>query len=124
MQSRKLTDKELPIMQFLWNSGALFVREIVEMYPEPRPHFNTVATQVRILEEKGYVEHEVIGGSHRFRAIVSRDALARRSLAATVKSFFDNSYKNVVSALVSEEKISLDELREIIDLVDKSKKDN
>ncbi len=50
-----LTEKEAPIMQMLWEHGPMFVREMVELYDEPRPHFNTVSTQVRILEEKGWV---------------------------------------------------------------------
>ena len=50
-------------MSLLWNRGPLFVREMLECFPEPRPHFNTVSTTVRNLEEKGYVGHEVVGGT-------------------------------------------------------------
>ncbi|MDE5941826.1 MAG: BlaI/MecI/CopY family transcriptional regulator, partial [Muribaculaceae bacterium] len=112
-----LTEKEACIMQMLWDRGPLFVRDMVELYPEPRPHFNTVATQVRILEEKGYVGHEVFGGSHRFYAIARKNDFRDRSLAEVIRNYFDNSYKSVVSALAQEEKISVDELREIIDLI-------
>ncbi len=59
-----LTEKEGEIMNILWDHGPLFVREMLEYYPEPRPHFNTVATTVRILESKGYVAHDVFGTSH------------------------------------------------------------
>lgn len=52
-----LTERETEIMQMLWDRGPLFVREMLEIYPEPKPHFNTIATLVRILEEKGYVGH-------------------------------------------------------------------
>ena len=64
-----LTEKEAPIMHMLWENGSMFVREMVELYPEPKPHFNTVSTLVRILEDKGYVGHEVVGTSHRFYAV-------------------------------------------------------
>ena len=113
-----LTEKEACIMQMLWDRGPLFVRDMVELYPEPRPHFNTVATQVRILEEKGYVGHEVLGGSHRFYATARKNDFRDRSLAEVIRNYFDNSYKSVVSALAQEEKISVDELREIIDLIE------
>ena len=53
----KLTEKESEIMSMLWETGGMFVREMLERYPEPKPHVNTVSTTVRILEEKGYVEH-------------------------------------------------------------------
>ena len=115
-----LTEKEGEIMNILWDHGPLFVREILEYYPEPRPHFNTVATTVRILESKGYVDHEVLGTSHRFKAIVERKKLSSRSLADVIRNYFGNSYKMAVSALVEEEKISVDELKEIVDLIEKN----
>ena len=115
-----LTEKEAFIMNILWDSERpLYVREILEKYPEPRPHFNTVATTVRILEDKGYVAHEVVGGSHRFIAIASRDDFRARGLADLIRDYFAGSYKSAVSALVEEEKISVDELREIIDIIEK-----
>ncbi len=117
-----LTEKEREIMDMLWAHGPLFVREMVELYPEPQPHFNTVATTVRILESKGFVDHEVFGTSHRFRAIVARDSLSSRSLADVIRNYFGNSYKKAVSALVEEEKISLDELKEIVELVESKSK--
>lgn len=105
-------------MQLLWNHGPMFVREMLELYPEPKPHFNTVATTVRILEEKGYVSHEVVGNSHRFHTVAARDDFRSRSLSEVIRNYFDNSYKSAVSALIEEEKISVDELREIIDLIE------
>lgn len=117
-----LTEKEREIMNLLWEHGPLFVREMVDLYPEPHPHFNTVATTVRILESKGFVEHEVCGTSHRFHAVADRDGLSRRSLADVIRNYFGNSYKKAVSALVEEEKISVDELKEILELVEQKSK--
>lgn len=119
-----LTEKEAVIMNMLWSEGPLFVREMLERYPEPRPHFNTVATTVRILEDKGYVAHEVVGASHRFRAVADRNDFRERSLAEVVRNYFDNSYKNAVSALAEEEKISVDELREIIEIIETRNRKN
>jgi len=113
-----LTEKETAIMQMLWDRGPLFVREMVELYPEPKPHFNTVATLVRILEDKGYVGHEKLGNSHRFYAIAQKSDFSRRSLGEVIRDYFNNSYKNAVSALVEDEKISVDELKEIISIIE------
>ena len=66
----KLTEKESEIMSMLWETGGMFVREMLERYPEPKPHVNTVSTTVRILEEKGYVGHEQVGGSYRYHALL------------------------------------------------------
>lgn len=117
-----LTEKEMAIMQLLWGRGPLFVREMVELYPEPKPHFNTLSTLVRILEDKGYVGHEVLGNSHRFYAIARKEDFRERSLAEVIRNYFDNSYKSAVSALAREEKISVDELKEIIEIIEKNKK--
>lgn len=123
-KAQDLTPKETEIMKMLWNRGPMFVREIVECYPEPRPHFNTVATTVRILEDKGYVEHEVVGGSHRFRAIASLNGVRRRKLREVIGNFFNNSYSSMVSSLIEDEHISVDELKELIDMVEKHRKEN
>lgn len=88
-----LTEKESVIMHMLWERGPMFVREMVDLYPEPRPHVNTVATLVRILEEKGYVAHEVLGGAHRFYAVADKNDFRDRSLSEIIRNYFGNSYK-------------------------------
>ena len=113
-----LTEKEKILMQMLWENGPMFVREMLEIYPEPKPHFNTISTVMRILEGKGHVAHEVFGPTYRYYAVARKEFFMKKSLAQLVKDYFNNSYKNAVSALVEEEKISVDELREIIDLVE------
>ena len=118
----KLSDRETEIMGMLWKQGPLYVRQMVEGYPDPKPHFNTVSTTVRILEDKGYVGHESISGSHRYFAIAQASDFAERSLAQVIKSFFDGSARAAVSALVKEEKLSGEELREIIEMVEKGDK--
>lgn len=113
-----LTEKEAVIMNLLWDNGPLFVREMLERYPEPKPHFNTIATTVRILEGKGYVGHEVFGPSHRFHAVAQREDFRDRSLADVIRDYFGNSYKSAVSMLVKEEKLSVEDLKEIIDMIE------
>lgn len=119
-KTKKLTEKEAEIMERLWADGPMTVRELLERYDDPRPHFNTVSTIVRILVDKGFVEH--VGqknGAYLYGAAVKPADFGRRSLAQVVKSYFNNSYSSVVSALVKEEKISVEELREIIDMIEK-----
>lgn len=108
-------------MQQLWAQGPLTVREILATYSEPRPHFNTISTLVRILVDKGYVEHKgTRDGAFLFQAKVGPEFFSTSSLASVVRNFFNDSYRAAVSALVEDEKISLDELREIIDMVEKA----
>ncbi len=101
-------------MQLFWQHGPLFVQQIVAMMPDPKPHFNTISTQVRTLEQKGYVAHEAFGGTHQYRAVVSEEDFSRLTLRSVIDRYFERSYLGAVSALVEEEKISVEELRELI----------
>ncbi|MDE5997998.1 MAG: BlaI/MecI/CopY family transcriptional regulator [Muribaculaceae bacterium] len=114
-----LTEKEAELMNMLWDKGPLFVREMVDLYHNPKPHFNTVATTIRILEGKGYVGHEVLGNSHRFYAISDKSEFRSKSLGDVIRNFFGNSYKIAISSLIEEEKISIDEVKEILELIEK-----
>lgn len=119
-----LTEKEAVIMNLLWDRGPLFVREMLEAYPEPKPHFNTIATTVRILEGKGYVAHEVFGPTHRFYAVAQREDFRDKSLADVIRDYFGNSYRSVVSTLVKEEKLSVDDLKDIIRMIEDNTPDS
>lgn len=108
-------------MDMFWQHGPMFVRELVELCPEPRPHFNTVSTQVRILEGNGFLKHEAFGNSFRYEPAISEKEYGRRSLAGVIKNYFDDSYLSAVSAFVKEKKISVDELKGLIEQIEKGK---
>lgn len=118
-----LTEREYDILKILWsgNEEGMTVREIVAAHTEPRPHVNTVATIVKIMEEKGTVSHKDGGAAFRYLPAKTREDVRERSLKNIVSDFFNNSYKNAVSALVEEEKISIEELREIIRKVEEGR---
>lgn len=118
---KRLTPKEEEIMGCFWQYGPLFVRELLEKLPEPKPHFNTVSTFVRGLEAKGWLTHEQIGNSYRYVPAVDASEYRDRSLRGLVNRFFDRSYVSFVSSLVKEEKISTDELRELIERIESQK---
>ncbi|MDE6198649.1 MAG: BlaI/MecI/CopY family transcriptional regulator [Muribaculaceae bacterium] len=119
----QLTDKEEELMHLLWEHGPMFVSSLVELYPEPKPHFNTVSTVIRRLEAKGFVNHKEISGSFQYYAVAEMEQFRSRSLGRIIKSYFKGSYYGAVSTLVAEEKISADELRELLDLVEQKSKD-
>ena len=110
----KLTKREEQLMRIFWEHGPLFVRELVEMADEPKPHFNTLSTWVRLLEAKGYLGHESFGSTYRYYPLISEQEFGRGTLTNVVGRYFKDSYMGAVSALVEEEKISLDDLRELI----------
>ena len=116
---KKLTKKEEEIMNLFWDKGALFVKELLELYAEPKPHFNTLSTMVRTLEANGYVGHKAYGNSYQYYPIVTREEYAGSSFKGIISSYFNNSYLSAVSALVKEEKITVDELKELIEQIEK-----
>lgn len=113
-----LTAKEEEIMGFFWEKGPLFVKELLAFYSDPKPHFNTLSTIVRGLEEKGYLSHEAFGNTYRYFAIVSNDEFRSRTLKGVISKYFNNSYLNAVSSLVKKEEISVDELKQLIEEVE------
>ena len=116
---KRLTPKEEQVMELLWDYGPLFVREMLEYYEEPRPHFNTVSTVVRMLEEQGFIDHTAYGRNHQYFAAISREEFNKRTLKGVISKYFNNSYLGAVSTLIKEEDISLDELKELIHEVEK-----
>ncbi len=115
---KKLTNKEKEIMELYWQHGPMFVRELQEHYAEPRPHFNTLSTMVRLLEKNGFLGHKQFGNTYQYYALVSEKEYGRSSLAGVIHNYFDNSYLSAVSSFVKEEKISVDELKQLIEQIE------
>ena len=105
-------------MNLFWDKGAMFVKELLELYDEPKPHFNTISTMVRTLEANGYVDHKAYGNSYQYYPVISREDYAGSSFKGLISSYFNNSYLSAVSALVKEEKISVEELKELIEQIE------
>ena len=99
----------------------MFVRELRDLYPEPKPQFTTLSTQVRKLEVEGFIDHKDYGPTYQYFAKVTREEYKSRSLVGLIDKYFDNSFINAISALVKEDKVSVDELKELIDLIEKGK---
>ena len=118
---KRLTAKEEEVMGWFWEKGPLFVRELLSFYDEPKPHFNTLSTVVRGLEEKGFVGHKAYGNTYQYYATVSREDYRRGTLRGVISKYFDNSYLGVVSSLVQEEKISVEELKALIKQVEEGR---
>ncbi|WP_396168511.1 BlaI/MecI/CopY family transcriptional regulator [Flavobacterium sp.] len=117
----KLTNKEEEIMHILWKLKKAFVKDIMEKIVEEKPHYNTLSTIVRNLEEKGYVGYNAYGKTHQYFPIVSIEDYRKAFMNTAINHYFNSSYKNLVSYFAEEEKISAEELREILALIEKKK---
>lgn len=121
---KHLTNREEEIMDIFWEKGSLYVKEIVDEMSDPKPHYNTISTIVRGLEEKGFLDHEQFGNTHRYNPIISKEEFCRTTIKNIVDKYFNKSYSSVVSMFVKEEKISLEEIKELIRLTETSKAKN
>jgi len=107
---KSLTKAEEQVMQTLWKLEKAFLRELVEAQPNPKPHQNTVATILKILVEKEFVGIEVFGRTHRYYPLVSKEAYSKSTMKNMVKSYFEGSFSNVVSFMVKENNLSVEDL--------------
>ena len=113
----KLTNKEEEIMQIIWDLDECFVKDVIDKLPDPKPPYTTISSIVRILENKGFVDHKAYGNTHQYFPIVSKEAYGKQTFKNVVNKYFDNSFKSVVSFLIKEEKLSKDEIVELMDLI-------
>jgi len=118
---QKLTNKEEEIMQILWKLEKAFVKEVLAEIDSDKPHYNTLSTIIRNLEDKGYVGYTAYGKTHQYYPLVSKEAYRKRFFNTAIDNYFNSSYKNVVSFFAKEEKISVEELKEIINLIENNK---
>jgi BlaI family penicillinase repressor len=119
---KRITAKEEVIMNYFWEQGDLFVKQILEIYPEPKLHYNTISTMVRALEEKGFLGYRSFGNTYQYYPVISKEEYNRKNLRNMVRTYFGNSYKRAVSALIEEEDLSLEELRDLIREIEQNRK--
>ena len=118
---RPLTKAEELVMQALWPLEAAFIKDVIAAMPAPQPHYNTVSTLLKILEEKGFVASEQMGNANRFRVLVSKEEYSRRSVSQLLKGYFDGSFANLVSFFASDKDVDIHELEAILKTLKKSK---
>lgn len=111
---KPLTKAEEEIMQELWKLEHAFVKDVIEELPEPKPHYNTVSTIIKILEEKGFVAHESFGKSNRYYPLVKKDDYSKKSMKQFVGKYFEGSFASMLSFFAKEEDISVKELEDIL----------
>ena len=116
---KKLSKKELEIMELFWKNGAMTTNEVRELMPEPKPHINTISTQVRMLESNGFLDHRKEGTGYRYFYKIEWQDYNETFNGNPETKCLDNSYIKHVSALVKDEKISVEDLKELIREIEK-----
>lgn len=121
MEIKELTRAEEQLMHVLWQIKKGYVKDVIELLPEPKPAYNTVSTIIRILETKGFVGHTAYGKSHEYYPVISKDEYQNFASDKLLTGYFDNSVKRMFSFFVQKEKINVKEADEIMKLIEKFK---
>ncbi len=117
-----LTPQEEEAMLVLWRIGKGFVKDILEHYPEPRPPYTTLASTVKNLERKRYVTSRRYGNTFEYTPVVSETDYKKQFMSGFVRDYFSDSYSELVSFFAKERRVSAEELKEIIRLIENSGK--
>lgn len=117
----KLTHQEETVMLYIWQLKECVVKDILNTMDEPKPPYTTVASIVRNLEQKGYLHSKKYGNVYVYTPKIKEEAYKKAFMSSIVKSYFENSYKEMVSFFVKEEQLSSKDLAEIIKLIEKGK---
>ena len=119
---KKLAAKEEEVMTLFWQHGDMFIRDLLNYYEDPKPHYNTVATQVKFLEEKKVLGRRPMGNTNQYYALISEKEYKGSALSTVISQYFNNSYTSVVSHFIEEEAMDLDELKELINQIEMNRK--
>ena len=117
----KLSQQEEEAMQLVWQNKGGFVKDILEMLPEPRMPYTTLASTLKNLEKKEYLQAKKLGNSYYYKPLVGEDEYKKAFMKNFVGDYFKNSYKDLITFFAKEEKVSPEELEEIIKMIQKPK---
>lgn len=124
MKQQTLTKSEMQVMNILWDldRGAC-VNDILAQYPDPKPAYTTIATFLKILTQKGFVEHKKGSGKLLiYSPLITREKYRRQVMEEVKDDFFGNSFKSMFSFFVREEHLTAEEIQELIDQIKEEEK--
>lgn len=116
-----LTRGEEEVMQIIWQLGEASVAQIIENMEEPKPKYTTVATFIKILENKGFVAHRAVGRGFCYYAVVAKEEYASGMAKSLLASYFNGSLSQMISFFGKKEDISVGEMDEILEIVEQIK---
>ncbi|MDQ3393564.1 MAG: BlaI/MecI/CopY family transcriptional regulator [Bacteroidota bacterium] len=118
---QKLAKREEQIMQIVWKLEQAFIKDIIELIPEPKPHYNTIATMVKILKNKGFLTDEKIGNTNRYSPLITLENYRSHDVANIKSKYFGNSFSKMITHFAKEEKLSDNEIDEIVRIINSQK---
>lgn len=117
-----LNSKEEIIMKILWKLQKAFLKEIIEEYPKPKPPSTTLASIVKKLENKGYVNHRTIGKTNQYFPVLQQEEYTKSEIKSLVQDYFSGSFEELASFFYKSEKANIEELNKIYEQIKKKDK--
>jgi len=117
-----MTKAEEQVMQTLWRLQRAGLREVTEAMPDPKPHTSTVATMLKILADKGFVDVEALGRMHFYSPAISKEGYSGQRIAGIAHSYFDGSFEKVISYMVKNSDVTIADLELLVEQLKKNKK--
>ncbi|HEX3007191.1 MAG TPA: BlaI/MecI/CopY family transcriptional regulator [Bacteroidales bacterium] len=114
---KELTKAEEQIMQILWEIKKGFIKDIADKFPDPKPANTTISTVVKILETKGFIEHNVYGKIHEYYPVISKEEYTRAFMGNVVKNYFSNSYHKMVSFFARDKEVSIEDMEQMMNIL-------
>lgn len=114
----KLTKSEEQLMELIWKHEKVFLKDILEDYPDPKPAGTTIATLLKRMQDKGFVAYQTFGNSRQYYALVKKSAYFSKEVNGIIKNYFDNSALQFASFFTASSNITpaeLEDLKKIID---------
>ncbi len=111
-------EEEEAAMLAVWKVGKGFIKDFLEVHGEPSPHYNTLSSTIRNLEKKGYLKGKKYGMIIEYTPAVKEEEYKKKFMTGFVKNYFENSYKELVTFFAKEKKISAEELKEILSMIE------
>ncbi len=108
-------------MQIVWKLEKAFIKDIIDEMPEPKPHYNTVATMVKILTEKGFLSAAKLGNTYQYTPQVELAAYRQEDVATIKRKYFGNSFSRMITHFAKEENLSDEELDELVRIIKSQK---
>jgi len=118
---KELTKREDQIMEIIWRLKKAVIRDVVAEFPEPKPHYNTVATLVKILVKKGVLQSELVGNTHHYSPTEKFEEYREKHIGEIKKKFFGDSLPNMLAHFAKSESLSAEERKELIKIIKSNK---
>ncbi|MCG7855581.1 BlaI/MecI/CopY family transcriptional regulator [Flavihumibacter sp.] len=117
----RLTVQEEEAMQAVWLTGEGNVKSFLEKMEEPLPPYTTLASTIKNLEKKGYLQSRQVGNMYMYRPTITESQYKQGYMNNFIHNYFDNSYKAMVNFFVEQKQLSKDELQEILEMIERKK---